>query len=41
MVVLVLNGQGNSYMTVRLLVPKIKKVLENPMTAGPIEITLS
>ncbi len=38
--VLILNAQDNSYLTIKLLVPEIKKVLDKTMPIGPIEISL-
>ena len=36
--VLVLNATDNSYITLRLLVPKIKAILSKPLSTGSIEI---
>lgn len=36
--VVVLNAADNSYMTLKLLVPKLKELLENTLTPGPYEV---
>ena len=37
--VIVLNTRDNTYLTLSLLIPKIKFILENPLTKGVIEIS--
>lgn len=36
--VIVLNAEDNSYQTLRMLVPKIKKIISQGLSAVPIEV---